>query len=69
VKPSADHAAAAGAGAGAAAGVGSDAVHRWIRMDDSDVRYVSSQAVTQLLSGSASGGPTVYLMFYRALPA
>jgi hypothetical protein len=38
-------------------------------MDDSDVRYVSSQAVTQLLSGSASGGPTVYLMFYRALPA
>ena len=39
----------------------------WIRMDDSDVRYVSPTAVQQLLNGSASTSSTVYLIFYRVI--
>jgi len=55
-----------GADTGAAAdGTGSE----WIRLDDSDVRYVSQRGIRTLLTTAAPNGSSVYLMFYRALGA
>jgi len=41
----------------------------WIRLDDSDVRYVSQRGIHTLLTTEAPNGSSVYLMFYRALGA
>ena len=55
-------------GSGVSASVtGTGSRDRWIRMDDSDVRHVSSAAVGRLLDGHAPTHSAVYLMFYRAL--